>query len=194
MLAEPFPSFTFSPPGASIYQLGTFGTARKELKALTLAPEAGQQDHAIADGVHLLEKGYEVRRTSRTESTVALWFPASSLLPARLPCSQRQPRRKRRRTRRCRRGTTARRNRRSSISCTPRPIRQAPKFVPPEERIAAFDQDGTLWVEHPIYTQVVYCLDRVPAVVEQKPELKNRRTVQNHSFRRSRGDRQAVVA
>ena len=27
-------------------------------------------------------------------------------------------------------------------------------FVPPEERIAAFDQDGTLWVEHPIYTQV----------------------------------------
>jgi phosphoglycolate phosphatase-like HAD superfamily hydrolase len=48
------------------------------------------------------------------------------------------------------------------------------KFVPPEERIACFDQDGTLWVEHPIYTQVVYCLDRVPAVVEQKPALKNR--------------------
>ena len=47
-----------------------------------------------------------------------------------------------------------------------------PKFVPPEERIATFDQDGTLWVEHPIYSQVVYCLDRVPAVVEQKPELK----------------------
>ena len=36
MLAEPFPSFTFSPAGASVYQLGTFGTARKELKALTL--------------------------------------------------------------------------------------------------------------------------------------------------------------
>ena len=48
----------------------------------------------------------------------------------------------------------------------------SPKFVPPEERIATFDQDGTLWVEHPIYSQVVYCLDRVPAVVEQKPELK----------------------
>ena len=48
------------------------------------------------------------------------------------------------------------------------------KFVPTEERIACFDQDGTLWVEHPIYTQVVYCLDRVPAVVEQKPALKNR--------------------
>ena len=48
------------------------------------------------------------------------------------------------------------------------------KFVPAEDRVATFDQDGTLWVEHPMYTQVVYCLDRVPAVVEQKPELKNR--------------------
>lgn len=38
MLAEPFPQFAFSPNGASVYQLGTFGTARKELKALTLAP------------------------------------------------------------------------------------------------------------------------------------------------------------
>ena len=44
-------------------------------------------------------------------------------------------------------------------------------FVPPAERIATFDQDGTLWVEHPMYTQVVYCLDRVPAVVKAKPEL-----------------------
>jgi 2'-5' RNA ligase len=38
MLAEPFEAFTFSPAGASVYQLGTFGTARKELKALDLAP------------------------------------------------------------------------------------------------------------------------------------------------------------
>jgi 2'-5' RNA ligase superfamily len=38
MLAEPFESFMFSPASASVYQLGTFGTARKELKALTLAP------------------------------------------------------------------------------------------------------------------------------------------------------------
>jgi hypothetical protein len=47
----------------------------------------------------------------------------------------------------------------------------SPQFVPPEERIATFDQDGTLWVEHPIYTQVIYCLDRVPAVVKEKPAL-----------------------
>jgi hypothetical protein len=38
MLAEPFDSFTFSATAASVYQLGTFGTARKELKALPLTP------------------------------------------------------------------------------------------------------------------------------------------------------------
>jgi phosphoserine phosphatase len=48
----------------------------------------------------------------------------------------------------------------------------SPKFVPPAARIATFDQDGTLWVEHPMYTQVVYCLERVPAVVAKRPELK----------------------
>ncbi len=48
----------------------------------------------------------------------------------------------------------------------------SPQFVPPAERIATFDQDGTLWVEHPLYTQLMYCLDRVPALVERKPELK----------------------
>ena len=47
----------------------------------------------------------------------------------------------------------------------------SPQFVPPEERIATFDQDGTLWVEHPIYTQVTYCLEKVPALVKAKPEL-----------------------
>jgi len=50
----------------------------------------------------------------------------------------------------------------------------SPKFVPPEERIATFDQDGTLWVEHPVYTQVVYCLDHVGDLVKEKPELKDR--------------------
>ncbi len=49
----------------------------------------------------------------------------------------------------------------------------SPKFVPPAERIATFDQDGTLWVEYPMYSQVGYCLDRVPAVVKAKPELAN---------------------
>jgi phosphoglycolate phosphatase-like HAD superfamily hydrolase len=47
------------------------------------------------------------------------------------------------------------------------------KFVPPEQRIATFDQDGTLWVEHPIYSQVLYCLDRVPALAENDPKLRD---------------------
>jgi 2'-5' RNA ligase len=38
MLAAPFEAFTFSPAGASVYQLGSFGTARKELKAFVLTP------------------------------------------------------------------------------------------------------------------------------------------------------------
>ncbi|MGO4570709.1 HAD family hydrolase [Microvirga sp. 2TAF3] len=45
--------------------------------------------------------------------------------------------------------------------------------VAPEKRIAVFDQDGTLWVEQPIYTQAAYCLARVPAVAAEKPELKD---------------------
>ncbi|MGH6936210.1 MAG: HAD family hydrolase, partial [Methylocella sp.] len=47
-----------------------------------------------------------------------------------------------------------------------------PDFVPPEARVATFDQDGTTWVSHPMYTQVVYCLERVPELVNAKPELK----------------------
>jgi len=51
--------------------------------------------------------------------------------------------------------------------------RSSPNYVFPEDRIAVFDQDGTLWVEHPMYTQVVYCLERVPAVAAKRPELRN---------------------
>ncbi len=49
----------------------------------------------------------------------------------------------------------------------------SPQFVPLEDRIATFDQDGTLWVEQPIYSQLLYCFDRVPTVVAQKPGLKD---------------------
>ena len=48
-----------------------------------------------------------------------------------------------------------------------------PMFVPQDERIATFDQDGTLWVEQPMYTQLVYALDRVPTVVAKQPALKD---------------------
>jgi hypothetical protein len=63
------------------------------------------------------------------------------------------------------------------------------KFVAAEDRIACFDQDGTLWVEKPIYTQVVYCLDRVPAVVAQKPDLKDREPFKTVLS----GDREAIA-
>src|SRR5262245_49508866 len=50
----------------------------------------------------------------------------------------------------------------------------SPKFVAPEARVAVFDQDGTTWVSHPMYTQVVYCLERVAVLAKAKPELKTR--------------------
>jgi phosphoglycolate phosphatase-like HAD superfamily hydrolase len=44
--------------------------------------------------------------------------------------------------------------------------------VPVQERIATFDNDGTLWVEQPIYTQVTFAIDRVAALAPQHPEWK----------------------
>ena len=43
-------------------------------------------------------------------------------------------------------------------------------FVPPAERIATFDNDGTLWAEQPIYFQLAFALDRVKALARQHPE------------------------
>jgi phosphoglycolate phosphatase-like HAD superfamily hydrolase len=63
------------------------------------------------------------------------------------------------------------------------------KFVPAEQRIVTFDQDGTLWVEHPMYTQVIYCLERVPKVVKAKPELKDKEPFKTVLS----GDREAIA-
>jgi phosphoglycolate phosphatase-like HAD superfamily hydrolase len=49
----------------------------------------------------------------------------------------------------------------------------SPAFVPSERRVATFDQDGTLWVEQPMYAQVMFALDRVKDVVRAKPALAN---------------------
>ena len=54
-----------------------------------------------------------------------------------------------------------------------------PKYVKPADRIATFDQDGTLWVEHPVYTQVVFALDRVVALAPQHPEWKTTQPFQS---------------
>jgi len=45
-------------------------------------------------------------------------------------------------------------------------------FVPPHERIATFDNDGTLWCEQPIYFQMLFALDRVKVLAPQHPEWK----------------------
>jgi len=45
-----------------------------------------------------------------------------------------------------------------------------PDFVPPAERIATFDNDGTLWAEQPLYFQFLFALDRVKALAPQHPE------------------------
>ncbi len=47
----------------------------------------------------------------------------------------------------------------------------SPQFVPAAQRVATFDQDGTLWVEQPMYAQVAFALDRVKDVVKAQPAL-----------------------
>jgi phosphoglycolate phosphatase-like HAD superfamily hydrolase len=49
-----------------------------------------------------------------------------------------------------------------------------PDFVPPAERIAVFDNDGTLWAEQPMYFQLFFALDRVKVLAPQHPEWKTK--------------------
>jgi len=50
----------------------------------------------------------------------------------------------------------------------------SPDFVPPEERIATFDNDGTLWCEQPLYFQLLFALDRIKTLAPQHPEWKTK--------------------
>ncbi len=50
--------------------------------------------------------------------------------------------------------------------------KSSPQFVTPAERIATFDNDGTLWPSHPMYTQLAFALDRIKALAPQHPEWK----------------------
>jgi hypothetical protein len=54
----------------------------------------------------------------------------------------------------------------------------SPDFVSPDERIATFDNDGTLWCEQPIYFQFAFAIDRVKALAPQHPEWKTRYSLQ----------------
>jgi hypothetical protein len=50
----------------------------------------------------------------------------------------------------------------------------SPAFVPPAERIAVFDNDGTLWTEQPYYVQLAFAFDRVEALAPKHPEWRHR--------------------
>jgi phosphoglycolate phosphatase-like HAD superfamily hydrolase len=62
-------------------------------------------------------------------------------------------------------------------------------FVPPEDRIATFDQDGTLWVEHPLYAQAMFALDRVGEMAPEHPEWKDQEPFKSVLT----GDREAIA-
>ncbi|MCX6927897.1 MAG: HAD family hydrolase [Verrucomicrobia bacterium] len=49
----------------------------------------------------------------------------------------------------------------------------SPDFVSVPERIATFDNDGTLWAEQPLYPQMIFALDRIKVLAPQHPEWKN---------------------
>ncbi|MBK7331460.1 MAG: haloacid dehalogenase-like hydrolase [Betaproteobacteria bacterium] len=66
----------------------------------------------------------------------------------------------------------------------------APGFVPSAERIAVFDNDGTLWAEQPAYFQLLFALDRVKAMAPRHPEWKDREPFASLL----RGDMKAVRA
>jgi phosphoglycolate phosphatase-like HAD superfamily hydrolase len=51
----------------------------------------------------------------------------------------------------------------------------SPDFVPPTQRIAIFDNDGTLWAEQPLYFQFLFAIDRVKALAPQHPEWKEKK-------------------
>jgi phosphoglycolate phosphatase-like HAD superfamily hydrolase len=53
-------------------------------------------------------------------------------------------------------------------------VRATVDRVSPEDRIATFDQDGTLWVEHPVYAQAMFALERLHALAPKHPEWKDR--------------------
>lgn len=65
-----------------------------------------------------------------------------------------------------------------------------PEFVPVPERIACFDNDGTLWTEQPVYFQIAFALDRVKAMAPQHPEWRTQEPFRSVLA----GDRAALAA
>jgi phosphoserine phosphatase len=53
-------------------------------------------------------------------------------------------------------------------------VTSGPNFVPEDQRIATFDNDGTLWIEQPMYIQLAFALDRVKAMAPLNPDWKKK--------------------
>jgi phosphoglycolate phosphatase-like HAD superfamily hydrolase len=65
--------------------------------------------------------------------------------------------------------------RRTILDFVARVTRQGgPDFVPPSERIATFDNDGTLWCEQPVYVQAAFAFDRARAMAQREPSLREK--------------------
>ena len=130
-------------------------------------------------------------------STAAPCSRPLALLPAMSgPLLSRRPRRRRRDAGRPAAVVErrARRSRRSSTSCAPPPTGRARTIVPPEDRIAVFDQDGTLWVEHPDVHASGLLPGSRPGRGGEEAGAEERRAVQDRAVRQPRGDRQAPDA
>lgn len=68
--------------------------------------------------------------------------------------------------------------------------KDSPGYVPPADRIATFDNDGTLWSEQPKYFQLAFALDRVKAMAPDHPEWKDKQPFKGVL----EGDLKAVIA
>jgi hypothetical protein len=62
------------------------------------------------------------------------------------------------------------------------------KYIEPQDRVATFDQDGTLWTEHPMYAQAMFALNRLGEMAPQHPEWKEKEPFQSVLA----GDREAM--
>jgi haloacid dehalogenase-like hydrolase len=68
--------------------------------------------------------------------------------------------------------------------------KDGPDYVEPKERVATFDNDGTLWIEQPVYNQFAFALDEVKAQANQHPEWKEKEPFKSVLA----GDMKAVAA
>jgi hypothetical protein len=73
----------------------------------------------------------------------------------------------------------------------------SPDFVPPAERIATFDNDGTLWCEQPNYTQAMFLIDRVKLLAKEHPEWKTQEpfasVLKSDTFSATEGGEQGIA-